>query len=113
MVLIISIFGLIHLITDGHHLDFYFFGNKVPLKIVEELFNISDKKFVFYICNIFVIVIDLFFLIPEFLLLCLHLNVCFYNYKLNKRNNSMRKDSSVIETPLIDSSSEMSSSNIN
>jgi palmitoyltransferase len=113
MVLIISIFGLIHLITDDHDLDFYFFGNKVPLKIVEELFNISDKKFVFYICNILVIVIDLFFLIPEFLLLCLHLNVCFYNYKLNKRNNSMRKDSSVIETPLIDSSSEMSSSNIN
>ena len=114
MVLFISIFGLVKLISNDHKLDFYFCNIKFSIKeSLIALFPFLDKEFVFYIFNILVILLDLSFLIPEFLLLCLHLNVCLSNYKMNKRNNSTRKDSSVIETPLIDSSSEMSSSNIN
>ena len=105
--LFICIFGLIHYCKFKSPYIFYFYGLK--LKSNNYIFSkLGDHKYFHLILNILMIVIVLFFLIPEFLLLILHIHVYCSNYKLKKireRNNARKAFTSQIETTLMSDNS--------
>ena len=102
-VLVISIFGLIKSfkVENGENRVFYFFfinlynENKISRII-------PNQKYLNITLSIIMIVIVLFFLIPETLLLLLHINVYCSNYKQNRHKKNKRKDNpSLIETSIM------------
>ena len=108
IVLFISILGLIHLIHNhnihpGNKFYFNFFAFHC---VISNL--ITKKKFLFAL-DVTLLLVDLSFLIPETLLLILHLHVCISNYNLYKKNSLKAKASNIntLETSLItDTNSE-------
>ncbi len=114
ILLTICIFGLIHLIPkltqagNKNEPKFNFFNIfQLSIKYISEIFTFSQYTFVYLIVNILVIIIILFFLIPEMLLLGLHLYVFISNYKVKQANKRRRTTtSSNIEASLLDNSSE-------
>ena len=103
IVFIISIFGIIHLI-GGNNGDVYIYYNITKINFRSDI--LCHNNFYYFSLNIILIVMDLFFLIPETLLLILHLHICITNYRENKsrinlfepQNNSISdsKDSALI-----------------
>ena len=89
-----GIFGLIYGIRDGFNVTNNF------LRVI-----FFDKSLMNIILNIGLIVLNLSFLIPEMMLVILHMYVISYNKKHRKRNNSRSKTLSVGE-PLIAENSE-------
>ena len=81
LVLIIGIFGLIHLIkgNDGKP---YIYKNFTTIDFNSDI--LWNNNSYYFILNIIIIIMDLFFLIPETLLLILHLHIYFTNYRANK-----------------------------
>ena len=75
-------------------------------KIVYKSDILCHNNFYYFSLNIILIIMDLFFLIPETLLLILHLHICISNYRENKswinllepqnNNTSDSKDSALI-----------------
>ena len=99
MVLLISILGLIHLISGN---DGKVFKYKSPLFTLQSD-ALWHNKVYYYILNIALIILDLFFIIPETLLLILHLHIYFTNYreKRNKVNNFCPKSGATVEAALM------------
>ena len=104
IVLAICIFGLIHYISADEKNTFCFNFYDIKLKS-RKIFG--DLKSIHLILNIIMILIVLSFLIPEGLLLFLHIHVYCSNYKLEKsRKNSTRKrEPTLIETSLLSDTS--------
>ena len=99
IVLLISIFGLIHLIGNKN-------GN--PFIYKSRLFTLSsdvlcNHPIYYYVLNILLIILDLFFIIPETLLLILHLHIYCTNYreKKNKMNALCAKGGTSVEAALM------------
>ena len=102
VILIISIIGFIHLI-DGNDDKVYTYN--FPL-ITFKSDILCHNHLYYFVLNIILIVLDLFFLIPETLLLFLHLHLFFTNYRENKNkiletNND--DTSGTVETALMKS----------
>ena len=74
-------------------------------KKIKQILNfiLNDKTYIMHIIiNIFMVLFDLCFLIPEAILLLLHINVACFNYKEKKRRDTERiLSSQTIETSLI------------
>ena len=104
MVFIISIFGIIHLI-GGNDGNVYIYNNFS--KIIFRSDILCHNDFYYFLLNIILIVMDLFFLIPETLLLILHLHICISNYRENKSRISL------LETQNNDASDSKDSALIN
>ena len=94
--LVISIFGTIHVLkSNDKHFEFNFFCLKFDSNIL--VFDFINEKIAYIIhvaINIFMPIFDLCFLIPEGILLVLHINVCCFNYKEKKRRLTERSISS-------------------
>ena len=86
IVLFISILALIHLIA-GNDGETYVYNIFTEFTFKSNF--LWDNKFYYYILNILLIVIDLFFLIPETLLLILHLHICCTNYREKKSRTGL------------------------
>ena len=102
IVLLISIFGIIHLIggNDNNPYIYYF-----PLFTLRSDF-LCDNRIYYYVLNISLILLDLFFIIPETLLLILHLHIYCTNYreKKNKMNTlCLKSGSTTVEAALMKS----------
>ena len=112
-VLLIGILGIIHLIgrNDENVFEYNFAG------YIFTSDYLCGKIVYYYILNISLIIMDLFFIIPETLLLILHLRLYFTNYKINKSSLNSSDDkidtSNSMETALMreDSNSFDSSTN--
>ena len=104
VVFIISIFGIIHLI-GGNDGNVYIYNNFT--KIIFRSDILCHNDFYYFLLNIILIVMDLFFLIPETLLLILHLHICISNYRENKSRISL------LETQNNDASDSKDSALIN
>ena len=106
MVLSLCILGIIHYITkNGDKIFcFNFFG---IIKLKSNLIFDEDWKIIHLILNILMLLIVLSFIIPEGLLLILHIQVYCSNYKLAKsRKNSTRKrEPTLIETSILSDTS--------
>ena len=102
-VLVISIFGLIKSfkVENGkNHIFYFFFINLYNENKISRI--IPNQKYLNITLSIIMIVIVLFFLIPETLLLLLHINVYCSNYKQNRHKKNKRKDNpSLIETSIM------------
>ena len=100
LVLFISIFGLVKSIKDEKNVFHFFF---MDLKNENKISRIiPNQKYLNITLSIIMIVIVLFFLIPETLLLLLHINVYCSNYKQNRHKKNKRKDNpSLIETSIM------------
>ena len=102
VILIISIIGFIHLI-DGNDDKVYTYN--FPL-ITFKSDILCHNHLYYFVLNIILIVLDLFFLIPETLLLFLHLHLFFTNYRENKNKILETKNddtSGTVETALMKS----------
>lgn len=100
LVLAIGILGLVHLIKDNN--DKYIYNSSIGFTLESDC--ICGDKIFYYMLNIILIVMDLFFLIPETLLLILHLNIYCTNYRENKKKIKMpdpKNSDSSVETALM------------
>ena len=103
VVLIISILGIIHLI-QGNNGENYIYNNFTSVTFKSDI--ILHNNIYYYILNIILILLNLFFLIPETLLLILHLRIYITNYRENKSRINMAghrltNSSNSIETALM------------
>ena len=102
VILIISIIGFIHLI-GGNDDNVYTYN----FRFITFKSDILCHNHIYYFTlNIFLILLDLFFLIPETLLLILHLHLFFTNYRENKNKILETKNndtSGSVETALMKS----------
>lgn len=91
LIIAICIFGFIHFDRDVDK-DIYFkFFKKVSFTKDNFVFNalpdkIKSKNYIYLILNIITTIIAIFFLIPEFILLCMHIKIYCSNLKENKLN---------------------------
>ena len=109
-VLFICIFGLVHYFKDSQF-SFNFYGIHLKSENVI-LSKLGEYKVFHLILNIIMIIIVLSFLIPEFLLLILHINVYCTNYrqkKIGERVVEKKDGGKQIETTLINDNSSNSS----
>ena len=86
VVLTISILGIIHLI-QGNNGEIYIYNSLN--KIVFKSDILWHNNVYYFILNNVLILMDLFFLIPETLLLILHLHIYTSNYRANKNRISL------------------------
>ena len=112
-VLLLGILGIIHLI-GGNEENIYEYNLGGFVFRSDYLCN---NKLYYYILNISLIIIDLFFLIPETLLLILHLHLYRTNYKTNKSKINLSEEkneiTSSMETALMrEDTNSFDSSNI-
>ena len=97
ILLVISIFGTIHVFqkSTDYIFRFNFFGFIFYSDtLVGKFRNQTIAYFIHIVINILMIIFDLCFLIPEAILLILHINVCCFNYKEKKRRLTERSISS-------------------
>ena len=96
-VLFINIYGLINLKEDINNKDicnnYIIFGRFIFERLCENIFN-NDYKIVHLIINTLLTLIIFLFLIPEFMLLILHIHVCCTNYREQKKNTRTESISS-------------------
>ena len=105
IVLAIAILGLIHSFKDDDHI-FHFFYNFQSKNVITK--NVTNQKALNIALSIIMILIDLFFLIPEALLLILHIRVCHSNYKEmrhSQKNKKRKQNPTLIETSLMNETS--------
>ena len=106
LILTICIFGFINFLSNKVK-DQKEYKLIIELKIQKQIFDlVGGDKMIYLILIIIVTIIDLFFLIPELILLILHINVFCSNYKENKNvkdNLIALKDNSLMSN---DTSSE-------
>ncbi len=115
IVLYISILGLIHNFKDPkqpNNYIFNFYGLHFYSSnfITKQFKNIEET--ISIILNILLILINLSFLIPEALLLILHIHVYFSNYKFKKNKEKRSISNSLIEASIM-SDTSLDISNIN
>ena len=97
ILLVISILGTIHVFqkSTDYIFRFNFFGFIFYSDtLVGKFRNQTIAYFIHIVINILMIIFDLCFLIPEAILLILHINVCCFNYKEKKRRLTERSISS-------------------
>ena len=106
IVLVICIFGISHYIRDNADDKVFCFHFYNDIKLESDLM-FKKKNTIHLILNILMMIIVLSFLIPEFLLLILHIQVYCSNYKLAKsRKNSTRtREPTLIETSILSDTS--------
>ena len=109
IILSISILGLIQYLKNENKTDFKLIFKFFNTELLKNDILISNHIF-HLILIILQIFIDLFFLIPEFLLLILHIGVCIENRKI-KKNKINSRTSSNMENRLLSESSMNSLSN--
>ena len=100
IVLTIGILGLVHLI-GGNDGEIYVYNSFFDKYFQSDI--LWHNNVYYFILNILLILLDLFFLIPETLLLILHLNIYFTNAREKRRKTNNPSNS--IETALIRESS--------
>ena len=103
VVLVISILGIIHLI-QGNNGEKYIYNSFTKITFRSDF--LFHNYIYYYILNIILILLNIFFLVPEALLLILHLHIYITNYKEKKNkinNNIEHKISNIsnIETALV------------
>ena len=116
IVLVINILGLIHYFRDPNdgknNYIFNFYGfHFYSSNIITRQFK-QFEKHISLIFNIILIIINLSFLIPEALLLILHIHVYCSNYKFKKNRDKRAISSSLIEASIMTDTS-LDLSNIN
>ena len=95
-VLFINIYGLINLeeVIDIDICNNYIiFGKFYFENLCKNIFN-NDYKIIHIIIDIILTLVIFSFLIPEFMLLVLHVHVCCTNYREQKKNNRIKSISS-------------------
>ena len=105
--LILSIFGTIHVFNKEKEYVFRFKIWNDSFIYSDTVFSrlcIDDKKIIHIIINPLMILFDLCFLIPEAILVVLHIHVYCNNYKEKKRRITRIYSAQSIETSLMDSS---------
>ena len=100
---------MIHLLKDKTLYVFKFHDYLLYSDLITQYIGLSRKDFFIHIIiNILMILLDLSFLIPETILLVLHINVCCFNYReKRKQQNNERKSIPIpsIETSLMSDTS--------
>ena len=108
-IFVISILGMIHLLNDKTLYVFKFYDYLLYSDLITQYIGLSRNDFFIHIIiNILMILLDLSFLIPETILLVLHINVCCFNYReKRKQQNNERKSIPIptIETSLMSDTS--------
>ena len=107
-IFVISILGMIHLIKGKTPYVFKFYDYSLSSNLITKYIGLSENKLIHIIINILMILLDLSFLIPETILLVLHINVCCFNYReKRKQQNNERKSIPIptIETSLMSDTS--------
>ena len=104
IVLVLCILGIIHYITADSPKEFCFNFYDITLK---SSLIFKDLETIHLILNIIMIIIVLSFLIPEGLLVILHIQVYCSNYKLAKsrKNSTKKREPTLIETSLLSDTS--------
>ena len=101
VVFVIGLLGLIHLI-GGNEDKPYCYNNFTFIKFKSDI--IVHSNVYYFILNILLILMDLFFLIPETLLLILHLHIFFTDYRENKKKiSSLNTTKNITESNSMDS----------
>ena len=99
---------MIHLFKDQTLYVFKFYDYSLYSYLITKYIGLSENKLIHIIINILMILLDLSFLIPETILLVLHINVCCFNYReKRKQQNNERKSIPIptIETSLMSDTS--------
>ena len=106
IVLVIAILGLIHSFKGDVHI-FHFFKYNLPSQNAITKY-VTNQKVMNIALSVIMIMINLFFLIPETLLLILHIKVYSSNYKEirnSQKNKKRKKNPTLIETSLMNDTS--------